>query len=258
MLKTRIIPTLLYKDFGLVKDKGFLSKRRVGDVLQTVRVYGLREVDELVLLDIAATLSGCGPDFALIDDVADECFMPLTVGGGVKCLDDIRNLLMVGADKVAINSAAIDDLDLISKAADAFGSQCVVVSIDVWQHEDGRREVYSHSGTKPTGHSPVDWARLLEQRGAGEILLTSINRDGMMTGYDIELIRDVSDAVSIPLIASGGAGSYDDLVQAVLGGGASAVAAASMFHFTEQTPLLAKRYMADAGIPVRFSRKELS
>ena len=252
MLKTRIIPTLLYKDFGLVKDKEFRSVRRVGDVLQTVRVYGLREVDELVLLDVAATRAGRGPDLALVDRVADECFMPLSVGGGVRGLEDIRNLLMVGADKVVLNSAALDRPELISEAASAFGSQCVVVSIDVWTHEDGRQEVYARSGTHPTGHDPVSWARRAEREGAGEILLASINRDGTMTGYDLGLTRMVADAVSIPLIASGGAGSGDDMVRAVTDGGASAVAAASLFHFTEQTPIQAKRRLAEAGIPVRL------
>jgi cyclase len=177
--------------------------------------------------------------------------MPLTVGGGVRSVDDVRRLLQVGADKIALNTAAIETPELVRQLAERFGSQCVVVSIDARRKADGTHEVFSHSGTRPTGRAPAELARQLESLGAGEILLTSIDRDGTLEGYDLELIRGVSAAVSIPVIASGGAGSYQHMADALTVGGASAVAAAAMFHFTEQTPLEAKRYLASVGLRVR-------
>jgi cyclase len=241
MQKIRIMPTLLFKEVGLVKGVKFNSWRRVGAALQTVKVYNMREVDELLFLDITATAEGRGPDFAVIDELADECFMPMTVGGGVRHLDDVMRLLRVGADKVAINTAAVDHPDLIRAAASQFGSQCVVVSIDAFRHPDGTYEVFTRSGTAATGLDPVALATRAEALGAGEILLTSIDRDGTMEGYDVELVHQVSTAVSIPVIASGGAGSYEHMAEALREGGASAIAAASIFHFTQQTPLEAKR-----------------
>ncbi len=252
MLKVRIMPTLLFKDMGLVKGVSFDSWRRVGSAMQAVKVYNMREVDELVFLDIAATREGRPPDFELVDDLADECFMPMTVGGGVRTLEDVRRLLQVGADKVAINTAAVEIPELIQQAATQFGSQCVVVSIDARRHADGTYEVYTHSGTVPTGKDPVSLAREVQQLGAGEILLTSIDRDGTMTGYDVELTRRVNEAVSIPVIASGGAGNYEHMVEVLREGKASAVAAASIFHFTQQTPLEAKRYLRERGFNVRL------
>jgi cyclase len=252
MLKTRIIPTLLYKSEQLVKGEAFDSWRRVGSAMQAVRVYNLREVDELIFVDISATLEGREPDFATVDELADECFMPLTVGGGVRSLEHVRRLLGVGADKVALGTFAVEDPALVSAVAQRFGSQCVVVSIDVRRAEDGRASVVTHSGTSPRDLDPVAWAREVERRGAGEILLTSIERDGTMRGYDLAMIRDVAAAVSIPVIASGGAGSYAHMLEAVRDGGASAVAAGAMFHFTEQTPLEAKRYLAAHGVPARL------
>jgi cyclase len=251
MLKVRIIPTLLYKNDLLVKGVAFDSWRRVGGAMQSIKVYNLREVDELIFVDITATAEARSPDFATIDDLADECFMPFTVGGGIRSVDDVRRLLQVGADKVSLNTAAVDDPALVEAIAKRFGSQCVVVSIDVKKTASGY-EVHTRSGTRPTGLQPVEVARRAEAAGAGEILLTSIDRDGTMTGYDIELIRAVADTVSIPVIAAGGAGNYDHLVSAVVDGKASAVAAAAMFHFTQQTPLEAKRHLAAAGIPVRL------
>jgi len=245
------MPTLLFKDVGLVKGVQFNSWRRVGGALQAIKVYNMREVDELVFLDITATRDGRRPDFDTVDELADECFMPMTVGGGVRQLDDVMRLLRVGADKVAINTAAIETPELISEAASRFGAQCVVVSIDARRHADGSWEAMTHAGTTPTGQDPVAVARRAEQAGAGEILLTSIDRDGTMTGYDLELTRRVAEAVTIPLIASGGAGSYADMAAALREGGASAVAAASIFHFTEQTPLEAKRYLRAHGFAVR-------
>ena len=251
MLKVRIMPTLLYKDVGLVKGVGFNSWRRVGGAMQTVKVYNLRQVDELVLLDIRATLDGRGPDLAVVDELADECFMPLTVGGGVRTIDDVRALLMVGADKVSMNTAAIEKSELIREVADRFGSQCAVVSIDARRQSDGSYAVFTHAGTRDTGLDPVTVARNAERMGAGEILLTSIDHDGAMDGYDLDLTAMVSAAVHMPVIASGGAGSYHDLADALGQGHASAVAAASMFHFTEQTPLEAKRYLDGLGFAVR-------
>lgn len=246
------MPTLLFKDLGLVKGVAFDSWRRVGGAMQALKVYNMREVDELIFLDITATNEARSPDFETVDDLADECFMPLTVGGGVRTLSDVRNLLQVGADKVAINTAAIETPEIINQVAQRFGSQCVVVSIDVRQFDNNYYRVYTHSGTHPTALDPVEWARQVEQLGAGEILLTSIDRDGTMTGYDIELTRRVSEAVSVPVIASGGAGNYEHMAQVLSKGKASAVAAASIFHFTHQTPLEAKRYLQGAGFAVRF------
>ncbi len=252
MLKVRIIPTLLYKDFGLVKGTGFDSWRPVGSAMQAVKVYNMREVDELILVDITATQDGREPDFTAIDELADECFMPMAVGGGVQTLEDAQRLLQVGADKVALGAAALDTPELIGQIASRFGAQCAVVSVDVKRSADGVCEVFGQCGTMPTGRDPVDFAREAESRGAGEILLQSIDRDGTMSGYDVELTRRVSEAVSVPVIASGGAGSYEHMAEVIQEGKASAVAAAALFHFTEQTPLEAKRHLAERGIPVRL------
>lgn len=251
MLKTRIIPTLLYRENGLVKGRGFDSSRRVGGALQAIKVYNLREVDELVFLDIAATAEGRGPDLPLIDELADYCFMPMTVGGGVRGLEDFRALLSVGADKVAVNTAVLADPTLVERAAAAFGSQCVVVSIDVRGSGPADWQVYGRNGGEATGRDPVAWAKQVADLGAGEILLTSVERDGTMEGYDLDLVAAVSAAVGIPVIASGGAGSYADMAAAAQRG-ASAVAAAAMFHFTQHTPREAKLHLAAEGIPVRL------
>lgn len=247
MLKTRVMPTMLYKGYGLVKGKAFDSWRRTGGVMQTVKVYEMRGVDELILLDIAATEEGREPDFALIDEVADECFMPLTVGGGIRTIEHVRGLLKVGADKVAINTAAVENPALVAETSRTFGAQCVVASIDF-----RGTEVFTHSGKRATGLDVVAHAKECERLGAGEILLTSAARDGCMTGYDLEVTRRVSKAVKIPVIASGGAGDYEDMAKAVLEGGASAVAAAAIFHFTERTPREAKEHLAARGIRVRL------
>ena len=251
MLKVRVVPTLLYRDFGLVKGIGFDSLRAVGSVMQAVKVYNMRDVDELVFLDVTATRQDREPDYELIDEIADECFMPLTVGGGVRSIDHVRRLLQVGADKVAIGSAAVERPELVRDAAARFGSQCVVVSVDTTRTSAGW-EVVIGSGTRSTGLDPVETAVRLQALGAGEILLQSIDRDGTMTGYDLQILTAVTAAVTIPVIASGGAGTYQDLVDAVVVGDAAAVAAASIFHFTEQTPAEAKKHMKSAGIPVRI------
>lgn len=251
MLKVRVIPTLLWKDYGLVKGVGFDSWRRVGTVLPAIKVYNTREVDELILVDITATGEAREPDCESVAEFSAECFVPLTVGGGIRNLDHITRLLHAGADKVSINSAAHENPTLITEAANRFGAQCIVVSMDARRLPDGRHECFSHSGTKPTGKAPAAWAREVEALGAGEILLTSIERDGTMQGYDLELIQQVTAAVRIPVIASGGAGNYEHMAAAIQSGKASAVAAASLFHFTQQTPLEAKHYLAKLGIPVR-------
>ena len=250
MLKTRVMPTLLYKDFGLVKGLSFDSRRRVGSVMQAVKVYNLREVDELVFLDVTATLDGRDPDFELVDDIADECFMPLTVGGGIRTEEHVRRLLQVGADRVLVNTAAVERPELVRTTADIFGTQCIAVSIDARRVGNGY-EAFTHAGTTATGLDPAELARRAEANGAGEILITSIDRDGTMTGDDLELVESVASAVSIPVIASGGAGTYQHMVD-VLNAGASAVAAAAMFHYTECTPLEAKRCLGASGVPVRL------
>lgn len=251
-LKIRVMPTLLYKDVGLVKGKGFDSWRRTGSVMQTVKVYNMREVDEMVLLDITATSQNREPDFEFVDEIADECFMPLTVGGGIRSVEDVRRLLMVGADKISLNTAAVENPELITEVARRFGSQCVVVSIDFRKHPDGRYETYTGSGRKPAGLDPVEWAKEAERREAGEILLTSIERDGTMIGYDVEMTRRVAEAVSIPVIASGGCGEYEHMAEVLSEGKASAVAAAAIYHFTQQTPLEAKKYLRERGFAVRI------
>jgi cyclase len=252
MLKVRVIPTLLWKQFGLVKGVGFDSWRRVGPVLPVVKVYNQREVDELVLVDIVAHLCGDDPDFESIDEFGQDCFVPLTVGGGIARIDQVQRLLRAGADKVAINTAAYTCPELVTEIANRHGAQCVVASIDVRAQDDGWT-CFSHAGKQATGREVVAWARELEDRGAGEILITSIERDGTMQGYDLSLIEAVVRSVKIPVIASGGAGNYQHMVEAVTHAGASAVAAASIFHFTEQTPAGAKAALAAASVPVRQS-----
>jgi imidazole glycerol-phosphate synthase subunit HisF len=251
MLKTRVIPTLLYRDFTLVKGVRFDSRRVVGSPVQAVQVYNLRNVDELVFLDVTATLDERRPDFRLIDEIADHCFMPLCVGGGVRDVDDVRDLLAVGADKVALNTVAVEEPDVVRAASDRFGAQCIVVAIDTKTDAHGASTVWIASGSHDTGLDPVIWAKEIEALGAGEILLQSIDHDGVMDGYDLDTIARVSEAVSIPVIASGGAGEFEHLHAAIVEANATAVAAASMFHFTEQTPMEAKQYLAARGVATR-------
>lgn len=254
MLKVRVIPTLLWKDVGLVKGKSFDSWRRVGSLLPAIRVYNTRQVDELILVDITATKDNGKIDLTTINEISSECFVPFTVGGGIKKVDDIKQLLRAGADKVAINSAAYDNPAIITEGARLFGNQCIVGSIDAKKDKNGKYICYSHSGTKKRNVQAGTWAKKLEELGAGEILITSIEKDGTMKGYDINLIKAVTDAVSIPVIASGGAGSYEDMYQAINKGKAAAVAAASIFHYTEQTPMEAKIYLFNKKIPTRINR----
>ena len=251
MLKVRVIPTLLFKNLGLVKGQSFNSWRRVGTALQSVRVYNLRDVDELIFLDITATCENRPPDLETVQEIAQECFMPLTVGGGIRSVDDVRNLLKAGADKISLNSAAVARPDLIREISEQFGAQCVVVSIDAKRRPDGTYETYSKSGTVPTGRDPLAFAQEAEHLGAGEILITSIERDGTLLGYDVELIKKISSAVKIPVIAAGGAGKLEHLLEAIRDGGASALAAAAIFHFTEITPIEVKRYLRENGVETR-------
>lgn len=251
MLKIRIIPTLLYKTVGLVKGVGFDSWRRVDTVLPAIKVYNMREVDELILLDIDATIQKKDPDYNSIADFSKECFVPFCVGGGIKNIDQIKKLLRSGADKVAINTSAYHNIDLIRQAATIFGSQCIVSSIDA-RKINGEYICFKECGSVSTGILLKEWVKKVEDAGAGEILITSIERDGTMLGYDLDMIKLVSDNVDIPVIASGGAGGYEDMYNAIKIGNASAVAAASIFHFTECTPKEAKLYLKDRGIPVRL------
>ncbi|HQN65191.1 MAG TPA: imidazole glycerol phosphate synthase cyclase subunit [Methylophilus sp.] len=251
MLKVRVIPTLLWKDFGLVKGVGFDSWRRVGAVLPAIKVYNSRDVDELIVVDITASIENNRPDHESVADFSEECFVPLTVGGGISNLDDVLRLLHSGADKVSINTCAYANPDIIDDVASRFGAQCVVASIDARRLDDGRYHCFSHAGSVGTGKDPVEWAKELVSRGAGEILLTSIDRDGTMQGYDLDLTERVAKSINVPLIASGGAGNYLHMIDVIQQAGASAVAAASIFHFTEQTPAGAKQAMKSAGIPIR-------
>jgi cyclase len=253
MLKVRVIPTLLWKQFGLVKGIGFDSWRRVGPVLPAVKVYNQREVDELIVVDIVAHDSGDDPDFESIAEFGQDCFVPLAVGGGVTRIEHVQRLLRSGADKVAVNTVTYDRPEFVSEIAKRHGAQCVVASIDVRGNYKTGWQCFSRAGKASTGREVKAWARELEDRGAGEILITSIERDGTMTGYDLPLIEAIVKEVKIPVIASGGAGHYQHMVEAVVQAGASAVAAASIFHFTEQTPAEAKAALAQAGVPVRGS-----
>jgi len=228
---TRVIPCLLLKNQGLVKTVKFKNPTYLGDPINVVKIFNDKEVDELVLLDITATIERRKPNFKLIAQIASECFMPLGYGGGIRFLDDIRQLLTIGLEKVIINSFAVENPSFIEAAADEVGSQSIVVSIDVNKSQQGKREVVLYNGTRGTGLDPVGFAREIAVIGAGEILLNSVERDGTMQGYDIDLITQVSQAVNIPVVACGGAGSIRDLVDAVKRGGASAAAAGSLFVF---------------------------
>ncbi|HMO07425.1 MAG TPA: imidazole glycerol phosphate synthase subunit HisF [Paracoccaceae bacterium] len=251
MLKTRIIPCLDVADGRVVKGVNFVDLVDAGDPVEAAAAYDAAGADELCFLDIHATQENRGTMFDLVSRTAERCFMPLTVGGGVRSPDDVRALLRAGADKVSFNSAAVADPTVVARAAEAFGSQCVVVAIDAKAVAPGRWEIFTHGGRRPTGIDALAFARKAADMGAGEILLTSMDRDGTKAGFDLALTRAVVDAVPVPVIASGGVGTLDHLVAGVLEGGASAVLAASIFHFGTFTIGQAKAAMAAAGIPVR-------
>jgi imidazole glycerol-phosphate synthase subunit HisF len=231
MIRTRVIPCLLLRDRGLVKTVKFKHPKYVGDPINAVKIFNEKEVDELFFLDITATAENRKPPFKLISQIASECFMPFGYGGGIRDLDAIKDLFSLGVEKVAINSYAVEKSSFIRDAADLFGSQSIVVSIDVKKNLFGKYRVYTHGGRRSTSFDPVNFAMQMEQVGAGEIFLNSIDRDGTMQGYDLDLIRRVAEAVTIPVVACGGAGKVDDLRDAIKKAGASAVSAGSMFVF---------------------------
>jgi cyclase len=251
MLKTRIIPCLDVKDGRVVKGVNFVDLVDAGDPVEQARLYDAAGADELCFLDITASHENRGTILDVARRTAEQCFMPLTIGGGVRTLDDIRNLLLAGADKVSIMTAAVKNPDFVREAAEKFGSQCIVVAIDAKSVGD-RFEVFTHGGREATGIDAVAFARLIEEKGAGEILLTSMDRDGTRAGFNLPLTRAIADAVSIPVIASGGVGTLDHLVEGVTEGHASAVLAASIFHFGEHTIREAKLHMAKHGVAVRL------
>ena len=251
MLKKRIIPKFLIRGGRLVKMRRFHDyQREAGNPVSTAKVYDSYGVDELIFVDVDATNEGRVVTGNIIERVAEEVFVPLTVGGGVTTFEQIERLLKSGADKVSINSAAIENPDFITQAASRFGDQCIVVSIDYKADEFGRKRVYGRGGTTQTSHDPVELAQRMQDLHAGEILMSSIDRDGMMHGYDLELISDLSNKLSIPLIASSGAGSLDDC-KAALDAGASAITISSMFIFTDHSPIKVRTYLATNGVHVR-------
>lgn len=252
MLAKRIIPCLDVTAGRVVKGVSFVELRDAGDPIEIARRYDEQGADELTFLDITASSDDRGILFRIIEQVAEQVFIPLTVGGGVRQVEDVRNLLNAGADKVSINTSAVVNPQLIADAASRYGSQCIVVAIDAKQVAPGRWEVFTHGGRKATGLDVVEWASKMQTLGAGEILLTSMDRDGSKIGFDLALTRAVSDALEIPVIASGGVGNLQHLVDGVKQGGADAVLAASIFHYGEYTVQQAKQFMAQQGIEVRL------
>ena len=253
MLKTRIIPCLDVADGRVVKGVNFVDLRDAGDPVDAAIAYDAAGADELCFLDITATHENRDTMYDVVTRTAEHCYIPLTVGGGVRSVDDVRALLLAGADKVSFNSAAVANPDVVAAAADQFGSQCIVVAIDAKTTAPGKWEIFTHGGRKATGIDAVAFARTVADKGAGEILLTSMDRDGTRAGFNLPLTRAISDAVSVPVIASGGVGTLDHLVEGVIKGGASAVLAASIFHFGDFTIAEAKSHMAAAGIPMRLT-----
>lgn len=252
MLKTRIIPCLDVADGRVVKGVNFVDIVDAGDPVESAIAYNAAGADELCFLDIMATEENRGTMYDLATRTAEACFMPLTIGGGVRTHEDVRKLLLAGADKVSFNSAAVANPDVLTEAALRFGSQCIVCAIDAKTVAPGRWEIFTHGGRRPTGIDAVEFALTAQAKGAGEILLTAMDNDGTKSGFNLALTRAVTDAVTIPVIASGGVGTLDHLVEGVTEGGASAVLAASIFHFGTYTIPQAKAHMAAAGVPVRL------
>ncbi|KAB1074892.1 imidazole glycerol phosphate synthase subunit HisF [Methylobacterium planeticum] len=256
MLKTRIIPCLDVKDGRVVKGVQFLELRDAGDPVESAKAYDAAGADELCFLDITASHEARGTLLDVVSRTAEACFMPLTVGGGVRTVEDIRTLLLAGADKVSINTAAVKDPDFVARAAEKFGNQCIVVAIDAKRTSapgaPDEWQIFTHGGRTPTGIDAIAFARAVTAKGAGELLVTSMDRDGTRSGYDLALTRAITDAVTVPVIASGGVGGLDDLVAGVAQGRASAVLAASIFHFGEASIAEAKAHMAAAGLSMRL------
>lgn len=252
MLKKRLIPSLLLKNGRCIKTVRFDATRDTGAPVTAAKVYDAQGADELIFLDITATSENRDPLFDIVMRTAEGCFMPLAVGGGVRSVEDVRRLLHAGADKVVINTEAVRRPEFVREVAQKFGSQCVVIAIDTRCMAPSRYEIFTHRGTASGGIDPLTWARRVVEYGAGEIFLNSIDRDGTMEGYDLDLIRAVADAVTVPVIASGGAGTLQHLVDGVVQGHASAVSAASIFHFTDQNLIKARSFMRQAGLDVRF------
>lgn len=252
-LAKRIIPCLDVTNGRVVKGVNFVELRDAGDPVEIARRYDEQGADELTFLDITATSDGRDLILHIIEAVASQVFIPLTVGGGVRTVDDVRRLLNAGADKISVNSTAVANPQMVQEAAHKYGSQCIVVAIDAKKCSQGKWEVFTHGGRKPTGLDVVEWAKKMESLGVGEVLLTSMDRDGTKSGFDLELTRAVSDAVSIPVIASGGVGGLRDLADGIKIGKADAVLAASIFHYGQHTVQEAKRFMAEQGIPMRLA-----
>ena len=252
MLKARVIPCLDVKDGRVVKGVQFVNLIDAGDPVEQAKVYDAAGADELCFLDITASHENRGTILDVVRATAEQCFMPLTVGGGVRTLDDVRKLLLAGADKVSINTAAVKNPDFVREASEKFGAQCIVVAIDAKQVAPGKWEIFTHGGRQPTGIDAVEWAKKMADYGAGEILLTSMDRDGTKDGFNLPLTRAISEAVDVPVIASGGVGTLQHLVDGVVEGKADAVLAASIFHFGEHTVPEAKAYMREAGVEVRL------
>jgi len=251
LLKKRIIPTLLYKDVGLVKGKNFDSSRRVGTPLPVIRIYNRRDVDEIILLDITATNTNKEPDYLAISEFARDCSVPLTVGGGIHKDAHISNLLKSGADKISINTSALKDPDFVKYSSKKYGKQCIVGSIDFKRHLDGKYYCYTNSGKNFNKIDPINFAKSLESYGVGELLITSIDKDGTMDGYEEKIVKIISKEVNIPVIVSGGAGKLDDFSKILLNTNVSAVAAASVFHFSEITPAEIRNHLRSKGLNVR-------
>lgn len=243
MNKIRIIPTILFNDSNIIKGKRFSSWRIIGNLKQSIRIFSLREVDELIILDISASRFSKEINLKLIDEIADDCFMPLTVGGGIKSLKDIENVLNLGADKVSINTQAFLNRNFLSDAINKYGSQCVVVSVDYKKKNNGKKEVFIESGTKSTGVELEKYLKEINRLKPGEIMLTSIDHDGMMGGYDLETLSNANKFLDVPLIASGGCGVYKDMYNLVKKTKIKTIAASSIFNFTESTPLEAKFFL---------------
>ena len=251
MLKTRVIPCLDVKDGRVVKGVNFVDLIDAGDPVEQARIYDAEGADELCFLDITASSDNRDTIFDVVARTAEACFMPVTVGGGVRTLEDIRKLLLAGADKVSINTAAVNNPDFVREAARKFGSQCIVVSIDAKSTGPDKFEIFTHGGRKPTGIDAVSFAKQMTEYGAGELLVTSMDRDGTKSGFNLPLTRSIADAVHVPVIASGGGGTLDHMVEGVTEGHASAVLAASIFHFGTYRIREVKDHMKAAGIPVR-------